>query len=216
MDVDFWGSRVHSSTHHLTAMQSSRFHSENNLGMVDSDVDEDAQSCFPCPFCYVEIEVPMLSTHLQEEHCFDVKNSVCPLCAENLGKDIVGHFITQHSHMLKRRRKSQRSGSCTNNNLPMVGKELRELTLFLGANSHMRGNTFDSIPDPLLSPFLCGISPTGPKVVDEDTNSSTETTVTSDVKRKVTSMSDEAREQDYQEKSEKAEFFQQLVLSTIF
>lgn len=26
MDVDFWGSRVHSSTHHLTAMQSSRFH----------------------------------------------------------------------------------------------------------------------------------------------------------------------------------------------
>ncbi|KAI3991732.1 hypothetical protein MKX01_038130 [Papaver californicum] len=216
MDVDFWGSRVHSSTHHLTAMQSSRFHSDTNLGMVGSDVDEDAQSCFPCPFCYVEIEVPMLCTHLQEEHCFDVKNSVCPLCAENLGKDIIGHFITQHSHMLKRRRKSQRSGSCTSNNLPMVGKELRELTLFLGANSHMRGNAFDSTPDPLLSPFLCGISPTGPKVVGEDTNSITETTLTSDVKRKEPSMSDEARDQDYQEKSERAEFFQELVLSTIF
>lgn len=26
---------------------------------------------------------------------------VCPVCAENLGRDMVGHFTMQHAHMLK-------------------------------------------------------------------------------------------------------------------
>ncbi|OVA20591.1 Drought induced 19 protein-like [Macleaya cordata] len=213
MDVDLWASRVHSATH-LTAMQTSRLHSENHLIMVGSDGDEDVQACFPCPFCYVEIEVPVLCTHLQEEHCFDVKNSVCPVCAENLGKDMIGHFTVQHSHMLKRRRKSQRSGQWTNSSA-MLGKELRELSSFLGVNSTFKGNTLDSAPDPLLSPFLCSMSVPEPKVT-EDTCSSITASTNSDVKSKESSTSDEAREQDYQEKSERAEFFQQLVLSMIF
>ena len=26
---------------------------------------------------------------------------VCPLCAANLGKDVIGHFTLQHAHSLK-------------------------------------------------------------------------------------------------------------------
>lgn len=26
---------------------------------------------------------------------------VCPVCAENLGRDMIGHFTVQHAHMLK-------------------------------------------------------------------------------------------------------------------
>lgn len=40
------------------------------------DGDDDVRAWFPCPFCYVEIEIPVLCGHLQEEHCFDLKNAV--------------------------------------------------------------------------------------------------------------------------------------------
>ncbi|KAL6636463.1 hypothetical protein ACP70R_024035 [Stipagrostis hirtigluma subsp. patula] len=56
---------------------------------------------FPCPFCYTEVEVPFLCDHLQVEHCFDMKNAVCPICADCLGSDTAAHFRIQHSHLLK-------------------------------------------------------------------------------------------------------------------
>jgi len=31
---------------------------------------------FPRPFCYIEVEVPFICNHLQEEHCFDTRNAV--------------------------------------------------------------------------------------------------------------------------------------------
>jgi hypothetical protein len=31
---------------------------------------------FSCPFCYIEVEVPFICNHLQEEHCFDTRNAV--------------------------------------------------------------------------------------------------------------------------------------------
>uniref|UniRef100_A0A804UG54 Di19 zinc-binding domain-containing protein n=1 Tax=Zea mays TaxID=4577 RepID=A0A804UG54_MAIZE len=56
---------------------------------------------FPCPFCYIEVEVPFICNHLQEEHCFDTRNAVCPICANNLEKDVAAHFRLQHTHLLK-------------------------------------------------------------------------------------------------------------------
>lgn len=50
---------------------------DTHLALDDSEGDDDAKSCFLCPFCYVDIEVPMLCNHLEEEHCFDFKNAVC-------------------------------------------------------------------------------------------------------------------------------------------
>lgn len=41
-----------------------------------NEAEEAIRAWFPCPFCYGEIEVPMLCSHLQEEHCFDLKNAV--------------------------------------------------------------------------------------------------------------------------------------------
>lgn len=51
--------------------------SADHLAMDDSDGDEDTRAYFPCPFCYVDIEVHVLCSHLQNEHCFDLKNAVC-------------------------------------------------------------------------------------------------------------------------------------------
>ncbi|XP_043707411.1 protein DEHYDRATION-INDUCED 19 homolog 6-like [Telopea speciosissima] len=214
MDMDLWASRVDTAKH-LSAMQAARLSSENHLRMDDSEGDDDVRACFLCPFCYVDIEVPVLCAHLQEEHCFDVKNAVCPVCAATLGKDMIGHFTVQHAHLLKRRRKSQRSGLWTNSSA-MFGKELRELNSFLGATStNGRGSATDSVPDPLLSPFLCSIVIPDTKA-DQDKPSKNDVSASSNMKSMEPSASDESQEQDYRERNQRAEFFQQLILSTIF
>ncbi|KAL6319713.1 hypothetical protein AAG906_026786 [Vitis piasezkii] len=179
MDVDFWASRVHSAKH-LTAVQAARL----NAG------DDDARAYFPCPFCYVDIEIPVLCSHLQEEHCFDLKNAVCPLCAANLGKDVIGHFTLQHAHSLKRRRKSQN----------LVPGQI--------------GNSYESAPDPLLSPFLCSISVSDGN--QQDKCSSDNASFASDMKSTVPSTPSEDQEQDYEERQQRAIFVQQLIGSTIF
>ncbi|CAL5375024.1 unnamed protein product [Camellia sinensis] len=232
--MDFWTSRVHSAKH-LSALQAARLNhsSDNHLNMDGLEGDDDARAYFPCPFCYVEIEVRILCNHLHEEHCFDLKNavivgyltstclipSVCPLCAANLGKDAIGHFTEQHSHSVKRRRKSQKSGFWSNSS-SMFGKDLRELSSFLGSSSMSgRGNVHDSAPDPLLSPFLCNVTLSDPKGNQDDDCSSSAGSTTSIVTRHVnttSAMSDELQEQDYEERRQRATFFQELILSTIF
>lgn len=215
--MDFWASRVHSAKH-LSALQAARLNhnSDNHLSMDGLEGDDDARAYFPCPFCYEEIEVRILCNHLQEEHCFDLKNAVCPLCAANLGKDAIGHFTEQHSHSVKRRRKSQKSGFWSNSS-SMLGKDLRELSSFLGSSSMSgRGNVHDSAPDPLLSPFLCNVTLSDPKGSPDDDCSSSAGSTTSVVTSTTSAMSDELQEQDYEERRQRATFFQELILSTIF
>ncbi|KAJ6375496.1 hypothetical protein OIU77_000478 [Salix suchowensis] len=105
MDADFWTSRVHSAKK-LSAIQAATRNSGNHLAMDDSDGDDNSRAYFPCPFCYVEIEVHVFCSHLQDEHCFALKNAVCPLCAANLGKDAIEHFIVHHAGSMKHRRKT--------------------------------------------------------------------------------------------------------------
>eukprot|EP00262_Sarcandra_glabra_P008526 TRINITY_DN2205_c0_g1_i3.p1 TRINITY_DN2205_c0_g1~~TRINITY_DN2205_c0_g1_i3.p1 ORF type:complete len:218 (-),score=29.48 TRINITY_DN2205_c0_g1_i3:276-929(-) len=217
MDVEFWASRVN-ATKHLTAMQAARLSSETHLSLDDSEGDDDVRACFPCPFCYVDIEVHVLCTHLQEEHCFDVKNAVCPVCAANMGKDMIGHFTVQHSHLVKQRRKSQRTGIWTNSS-GMFGKQMRELSSFhITASANGRGNAPDTAPDPLLSPFLCGLLLPDP-IINQDANSSMGTSSASislDEKSTEPSTSNGDQEQGSEERRQRAEFFQQIIMSTIF
>lgn len=54
-------------------------HADNHSIVDETETDDDVKACFPCPFCYLEIEVHMICSHLQEEHCFEMKNAVCAL-----------------------------------------------------------------------------------------------------------------------------------------
>ncbi|KAK9090307.1 hypothetical protein Sjap_023484 [Stephania japonica] len=205
--MSFWASRVRSAKYSVTA---ATLGSENHSRLDDFEGDDDARVCLPCPFCYMEIELSMLCNHLQDEHCFDVKNSVtnfsalvCPMCAANLGRDAVGHFRVHHSHMLKRRRKSQRSGTW-NNISSMLGKELQEIAPF---RLKVVGNIPESAPDPLISPFLCNVA------LPEATSIGVPIALE---KKSIKSQTvDGPDEEGYKERSSKAEFVQQLVASTI-
>ncbi|KAJ9163806.1 hypothetical protein P3X46_023437 [Hevea brasiliensis] len=207
MDVDFWPSRVRAAKH-LSAVQAARYDSDNHLVIDDSDGDEDARAYFLCPFCYVDIEVHLLCSHLQDEHCFDLKNAVCPLCAANLGKDVIGHFIVQHASSLKRRRKPLKSGLWTGSSA-MIGKEL---SLFLGTSTNGRLNSNESAPDPLLSPFLGIVSHSHPKGSQQDESSNR----SAYSERSEISSLDGGDEEGSEERRQKAEFVQHLVASTIF
>ncbi|CAM0885747.1 unnamed protein product [Alopecurus aequalis] len=154
---------------------------------------------FPCPFCYVEVEVPFIRSHLQEEHCFDTRNAVCPICAENLGKDMSAHFRFQHSHLLKRRKPSKPSSSS-----PWPAED---------ANPYMmsRRPRQDPEPDPLLSQFICGgVDETKPESHDRASlhHGSLRSAAISDVQRRVSQV-------ELEERLQRIEFLREIITSTI-
>ncbi|XP_004299146.1 PREDICTED: protein DEHYDRATION-INDUCED 19 homolog 5-like [Fragaria vesca subsp. vesca] len=200
MDVDSWASRVHAAKS-LSAVHAARMHYDNHFALDDSEGDDEAKSCFPCPFCYVDIEVPVLCNHLEEEHCFEFKNAVCPLCAANLGKDIIGHFMVHHASSFKHRRKSQKSG-------PWTGSSAVKALL-------RNGRAHESAPDPLLSNFVCNVSFSDPNGIPKDVCSVIDAPIISDTKS-APSLPDEGCEKDNEERRQRATFVQQLIASTIF
>lgn len=210
MDADFWAARVY---RHIPSVQSSRLGNSGNHLLVEDEGGDEVRAWFPCPFCYVEIELPVLCVHLQEEHCFNLKNAVCPICAANLGKDAIGHFATQHAHSIKRRRKSQKSGFWSNASSNII-KDLRELSSFLGSNSvNGPGSGSEPAPDPLVLPFLS----TGPLAVPKDSQNDVSSCVagTSDAEGK-SSCLDEVEAHNHEEMRQRVAFVHDLLISTIF
>ncbi|KAI3464139.1 hypothetical protein Pfo_020802 [Paulownia fortunei] len=207
MDMDFWAARVHSAKH-LPAVQSARL----SNSVMEDEGDDEVRAWFPCPFCYVEIEVPVLCVHLQEEHCFDLKNALCPICAANLGKEAISHFTLQHAHSIKRRKKSKKSDFWSNISTN-IAKDLRELSSVLGTNSlTCPSSGSEPAPDLVLSPFLCTVPPAVPKDGQKDIYPCV---AASDMESKP-SPSDEVEGQDYEERRQRAAFLQGLLVSTIF
>ncbi|RDX86719.1 Protein DEHYDRATION-INDUCED 19-like 5, partial [Mucuna pruriens] len=195
MDFDFRSS-FH-SVKHLSAVQAARLHSVIHC----TDVDNDDRCDFRCPFCDFEIEVPMLCSNLEEEHCSALKMVVCPVCEENLGKDAIMQFT--HSSSRKWALKPEKS-SIWSGNSAMLGKKLAS-----------RGNKQELIPDPLLSPFICNLPIPNPNNFHPDENSSNNDIDIHDAKRSGTDAQDMGDEQDKQERRLRASFVQQLLFSTI-
>ncbi|KAE9610098.1 hypothetical protein Lal_00006309 [Lupinus albus] len=198
MDLDFRRS-VHSVKHH-----SARLHSDNYPTMHDTNLNEDARSYFRCPFCDFEIVVHLSCSNLEEEHCPELENLVCPVCEENLGMDAIKQFT--HPSSRKWMWKSDKS-SFWSGNSAMLGKKLAAM-----------GNKQESITDPLLSPFICNspVSNTNGIHVDEDSNSSNKDLDIPDAKRSETNAPDMDDEQDLQERRLRVAFVQDLAFSIIF
>ncbi|KAJ8553940.1 hypothetical protein K7X08_024618 [Anisodus acutangulus] len=215
MDVDFWAATINSARH-LSAVQTNRLSNYDTLSNVDNtEGEEDVRAWFPCPFCCVEIDVQMLCNHLQEEHCFDFKNAVCPICAATLGKDPLGHFMVQHAQSVKRRRKYQKSGFW-NNATAISTKDPYELHSFFCTNLMVgRYNVQEPATDPLLLPFLCSAAPSDPKDVLQDKSPGCDA-ASPDVESSKLPVCDPAMEEQYEEKRQRAAFLQELIASTIF
>ncbi|KAL1533005.1 hypothetical protein AAHA92_32952 [Salvia divinorum] len=97
----------------------------------------------------------MICVHLQEEHCFALKNAVCPICQQTWVE--MQLVILQRNMHIQSRKKSQKSGFWSNASSNII-RELRELSSFLGSNSPNNSGNSGKEPchDP-LAPFLCTV-----------------------------------------------------------
>ncbi|XP_057443178.1 protein DEHYDRATION-INDUCED 19 homolog 5-like [Lotus japonicus] len=203
MDFDFRASTIHSANH-LSSLHAARLHSEKfSVFSYGDDDDDDAQSLFRCPSCDFEIEVSVLRTRLQEVHCFDPKNKVCPVCDEKIGEDAVG--IPQHSNSRKRTMRFEKS-SISSGDLGMIDHKLASW-----------GNKHYPVSDPPLSPFFSKSSVPSPSSIISDEDSISTASDVSNVKSLGTETldSDAGDEQDHEERSQRASFVQDLVFSTL-
>ncbi|XP_052155157.1 protein DEHYDRATION-INDUCED 19 homolog 6 isoform X2 [Oryza glaberrima] len=177
--------------------------------------DDEWWEYIPCPFCYIEVEVPFLCDHLQEEHCFDMKNAVCPICADNLDKDTDEHFRVQHSHLLKRRKSS--SFSCKPSSAA-ADKGSYEEDSYFEAPSHCMGRPApDSSPDPLLSQFICcSLAPPvdSPRRSEADAEGHGSSS-SDDQKRREQGVMDDASKEELEERLQIIEFVKQMLMTTI-
>ncbi|KAJ8766853.1 hypothetical protein K2173_009157 [Erythroxylum novogranatense] len=211
MASDSWGSRFSTSSrrHHL---------SRSDL-YDEAEVEEDLRSEFLCPFCAEDFDVVGLCCHIDEEHPVEVKNGVCPVCAKRVGMDIIGHITMQHGNFVKVQPKRRlRRGS--NSPFSLLRRELREggLQSLLGGSYYFVSSS-NTEPDPLLSSFI--FNPPAP-----EESFDTQSIPTVDASSTKRSKNEEYQERnvqpsdisnkDQRQNSERSEFVQELLLSTIF
>ncbi|KAM0861566.1 hypothetical protein ACQ4PT_045809 [Festuca glaucescens] len=175
--------------------------------------DDEWWEYFPCPYCYIEVEVPFLCDHLHEEHCFDMKNAVCPICADNLGTDTAGHFRDQHSQLLKRRKPSSKARGAA-----AADKETCEEDdgSYFETTSYIMGNPVaDHSPDPLLSQFICTVAPPPIDLEPSDAKEVDHAPPSLYDHRVDRVVMDNASRQDLEERLQRVEFVMQMLMTTI-
>ncbi|XP_024389433.1 protein DEHYDRATION-INDUCED 19 [Physcomitrium patens] len=222
MDGEFWTARMSTSKRHHT-LQPSQSLIDRHLNLDDVDGDEDLRAEFSCPFCYEEFDTTALCPHLEEEHCFESRPAMCPVCAVKVPKDMVGHISLQHGHLFKmqRRRRFRRAGVPSNATLSLLGKELREahLQALLGGTSRSSG--LSSATDPLLSSMVYNVpiseteDPPKPTVVVEEQPAKLSSLSQQSKASAESSLTAEELEEKRKHANMRAKFVQQLVLSTL-
>ncbi|GER46883.1 dehydration-induced 19-like protein [Striga asiatica] len=128
------------------------------------EVEEESNPEYICPFCAEDFDMVGLCCHIDEMHPVSAKNGVCPVCARNVGSDLVRHLTGQHaSHLtdnlflcklhLKFSRRFLRRG--TNSPFSILRRELRDGSLqsLFGGSSHL-GFSAHTEPDPVLTSFI--------------------------------------------------------------
>lgn len=223
MDADLWAARLSAAKrHHALQTQWDR------LSVDDFEVDDEVRPEFSCPYCYEDFDISSLCTHLEDEHMFESRGVVCPVCAAKVPKDMVGHMTIQHGHLFKiqRRRRFRRSGVPPGATLSLLGKEYREahLQAILGSGA-FRGSgnsSANSTTDSLLSALAYSFPMIEADDVQKQQHFVDETLTKSPVSSAKPSkpsleipLSAEEREQKLKQATLRANFVQQLVLSTI-
>jgi hypothetical protein len=225
MDGELWAARMSNSKRHHNLQPSHSAHLDRHVNLDDVDGDEDVRPDFSCPYCYEDFDITSLCAHLEDEHCFESKPAICPVCAAKIGTDMVGHVTLQHAQLFKmqRRRRFRRGGTPSSATLSLLGKELREahLQALFGGGTSRIGSLGTTATDPLLTnldyslPISEAEDP--PKLsVTIDTPSKPLTSIHQPSPSADALLTAEEREQKSKDVALRVKFMQQLVLSTIF
>lgn len=228
MDSDLWISRLAAAKRHYS-LQHHQNSQLDRLGMDDLEVEEEIRPDFPCPYCYEDHDITSLCTHLEDEHPFESKVAVCPICSVKVARDMLSHITLQHGHLFKlqRRRRLRRVAIPNSQALSLLGRDLREahLQVLLGSGGYQSSNTAAStaVTDSLLSSLVLNF----PTSEVEEPSKSTISSADNFINKKTTplqawkssqdlSLSREEREQKRKQATVRASFVQDLLLSTLF
>ncbi|XP_024522647.1 protein DEHYDRATION-INDUCED 19 homolog 4 [Selaginella moellendorffii] len=200
MEAELWSSRIASSKR-AQLLQASQSLIDRQLNTEDLEVDEDFRTDFACPYCEEEFDITSLCLHLEIEHCFDGKLTMCPVCAARVG-DVIGHINSDHAHL--KRRRLRKPKDIAGNLQALLGAQVRASDSFLLS---LVSGFPTSEPEVLKSglPFsVANLSP-DEETVEEITTSSGSPSLSSEEKKERT-----------KEASSRALFAQHLVLSTLW
>ncbi|XP_078438767.1 protein DEHYDRATION-INDUCED 19 homolog 4-like [Wolffia australiana] len=224
MDSDLWASRLAAAKRQYALQQQQQQHQSGRLDRLifdDFDLEEDGRLDFPCPYCYEDHDIASLCFHLEEEHAFESKATVCPICSSKISRDLVNHITIQHGNLFKvqRRRRLRKIAMPNSQVLALLGRDLREahLQMILG-----NGATHQSNPPPadsLLS--LLSLPPPEPEEPPKSAPVAVDPpkrALPSSLTKKPSfdsSLTREEKEQKMEEAAARATFVGHLVFSTL-
>lgn len=227
MDSDFWTSRLAAAKRQFT-LQNHHSSQLDRLNIDDFEVEDEVRPDFPCPYCYEDFDIASLCSHLEDEHSFESKSAVCPVCSVKVPRDMLSHITLQHGNLFKymqRRRRLRRVAIPNSQALSLLGRDLREahLQVLLGGSGYRSSyaNSTTAAADPFLSSLILNF----PASESEDISKSVLSADDSSIKRVVSppiwkasldpSLSYEEREKRRKLASGRAVFLQDLLVSTL-
>ncbi|XP_059670663.1 protein DEHYDRATION-INDUCED 19 homolog 4-like isoform X2 [Cornus florida] len=194
MDSDFWTSRLAAAKRQLTLQQHHHHHHNHHhssqldrLNIDDFEVEDEVRPDFPCPYCFEDFDIASLCSHLEDEHSFESKVTVCPICSVKVARDMLSHITLQHGHLFKlqRRRRLRRVAIPNGQALSLLGRDLREthLQVLLGGGGYRSSNTSSSnaVTDPFLSSLVLNFPASEAEEISKSLLSSAEDTSTKSV-----------------------------------
>ncbi|XP_058095807.1 protein DEHYDRATION-INDUCED 19-like [Magnolia sinica] len=228
MDSDLWSSRLAAAKRHYS-LQHHQNPQSDRLSFEDFEVEEEVRPDFPCPYCYEDHDMASLCSHLEDEHSFESKVAVCPICSVKVARDMLSHITLQHGHLFKlqRRRRLRRVAIPNSQSLSLLGRDLREahLQVLLGGGGYRSSstNTSNAVTDSFLSSLVLNFPASEAEEISKSAASSAEDT---SIKKPTStqtwkssfdsSLSNEEREKKMRQATVRAKFMQDLMLSTLF
>ncbi|GER25449.1 protein DEHYDRATION-INDUCED 19 [Striga asiatica] len=205
--------------------------------MEDFEGDEEVRPEYPCSYCYEEFDLTSLCSHLEADHSFESKPTVCSICSVKVTGDMLSHITVQHGYLLKisffnlvfpfiiqRRSRSRRVPFNNNQSLSLLGRDLREahLQVLLGGNGYRSSTTTlssssSAVADNLLSSLILSFSASELDDVSKSLLSSLEESSAKSTasqqfwKSSFYSLSREEREKRMQQAAGRAVFVQDLL-----
>lgn len=210
-------------------MQNNHHSQLDRFNVEDFDGEEEARPDYPCPYCFEEFDIASLCSHLEAEHSYESKSTVCPICSVKVVGDMISHLTLQHGHLFKfqRRGRLRRVPFPNSQALSLLGRDLREahLQVLLGGSGGFRSNSAASstaATDNLLSSLVLNFPTSENDDISKSLMSSLEESSAKNVAPQHmwkssfhSSLSREEREQRMRQASGRAVFVQDLLASTL-
>ncbi|KAL4308077.1 hypothetical protein GQ457_01G019630 [Hibiscus cannabinus] len=237
MDSDFWTSRLAAAKRQYNLQHRHQTSHLDRLSIDDFEVDDEVRPDFPCPHCYEDFDIASLCSHLEDDHRYESKVTICPVCYVKVARDMLSHITLQHGNLFKisfdnktchflRRRRLRRVAIPNSQSLSLLGRDLRDahLQVLLGGGAYRSSSV--NVSNAATDSFLSSLIMNFPASEAEEITKSVVTSFDDTAPKKAApahmwkssfdpSLSNEEREKRIRQATGRAGFVQDLLLTTL-